>query len=323
MTNETIHTPYGVFSGVTAVEHFPSGQVSAVRLGEKNVLITHAGDLVPFFGEDTPRRKYKASVAFHLNGMVRAVSLQEQQAVMTPIGELPAELVTFYETGELKSVFPLDGKISGFWSEEDECALLIPLSFDFDFASFTARLSGLSFYKSGQIRSLTLFPGEQIEVRAGDCGKVSVRHGFSLFESGELESLEPAVPVRVDTPVGAVHAFDAAAVGVNAASNSLRLDTGGRIVSLVTGDRLFVRREADGLLFTFHTEECRNDEGEVLTLIPLRLDFHYEDRSAVVSGGGGVSERFSFGDDFIVAGGMPQGCSPEACANCSLCGEKN
>lgn len=32
--------------------------------------------------------------------------------------------LTFYENGELKRVFPLDGKISGFWSEEEEKRLV-------------------------------------------------------------------------------------------------------------------------------------------------------------------------------------------------------
>lgn len=140
--------------------------------------------------------------------MVNAVSLEEQQNILTPIGEFPAELVTFYDTGELKRIFPLDGKISGFGSEEDERTLHVPFSFSFDFSEFTALLSSLCFYRSRAIRSIPLFPGEVISVRTPLGGEIRVRNGFSLYESRRLESAEPAVPTPVLTPIGLITTYD-------------------------------------------------------------------------------------------------------------------
>jgi hypothetical protein len=195
------------------------------------MLVTHVGELVPFYTE-THRRKNKCSVEFHKNGMVKAVALNEIQEIQTPIGEFPAELVTFYETGELKRFFPLDGKISGMWSEEEEKSLAIPLSFEFPFSSFTAIISGIAFYKTGDIRSITLFPGEKIPIST-EYGEIPARNGFSLYESGKLESLEPALPFVIQTPTGPRRAFDPNAIGVNADINSLVFSEEGKIINYI------------------------------------------------------------------------------------------
>ena len=222
LDDNKIQLPGGVFAGVESYVCYPDGELEGIRLSEKNMLVTHAGELVPAYTE-THRRKVKYSVEFFRNGMIKAVSLDEQQEIQTPIGEFPAELVTFFETGELKRFFPLDGKISGLWSEEEEKKLAIPFSFDLSFTKFTAVITSVGFYKDGDIRSITLFPGETIIIQT-QYGEISVRGGFSLYESGELESLEPSRQTQIQTPIGVIAAFDPNAVGVNADSNSLAFD---------------------------------------------------------------------------------------------------
>jgi len=190
LENGHLQTAYGVFGGITSYDCYPNGELRGVSLKEPNVIVTHAGELTPFYSE-TNRRKHKYSAEYYKNGMLKAVALEEQQDVVTPIGEIPAELVTFYDTGELLRIFPLDGKISAYWSEEEERALHIPLSFEFDFASFTALVDCICFYKSGGIRSITLFPGESITIHT-ELGDVVCERGFSLNEDGTLKSLQPS-----------------------------------------------------------------------------------------------------------------------------------
>jgi antitoxin component YwqK of YwqJK toxin-antitoxin module len=230
LENKMIQLPSGVFAGVTHHACYPDGELEGIKLSEKNMLLTHAGELIPFYTE-TNRRKNKFSVEFYQNGMIKAIALNEVQEIQTPIGEFPAELVTFFETGELNRFFPLDGKIGGMWSEQEEKALTIPLSFDLPFTTFTAIISGIAFYKSGNIRSITLFPGETICL-ATKYGEIVTRNGFSLYESGKLESLEPAVPTLIKTPSGPLNAFDPDAVGINADVNSLVFDENGEILAL-------------------------------------------------------------------------------------------
>jgi hypothetical protein len=249
LDNKTLKLASGSFTGVESYVCFPSGELEGIKLSEKNTILTHAGELVPAFTE-TNRRKNKYSVEFYKSGMIKAVALDEVQEISTPIGEFPAELVTFFQTGELKRFFPLDGKISGMWSEAEEKALGIPLSFEFPFTSFSAIISGVAFYKSGRIRSVTLFPGETISIKT-KYGDIPTRNGFSLYESGSLESLEPASPVQIKTPGGTITAFDPNAVGINADLNSLVFEEDGAFRSFtVTENRL-----------SFYIEEEEEEDG--------------------------------------------------------------
>jgi hypothetical protein len=291
-------------------------------LDEQNVILTHAGELVPFFGEDTLRRKNKASVTFHKNGMIKSVALEEQQDVTTPIGGLPAELITFYDTGEVHRVFPLDGKISGFWSEEDERGLNIPLTFDFGFTSFTALISGICFYKSGAIKSITLFPGEQIEVTHTHYGPIKVRHGFSLYETGALESLEPTELLSLETPIGLLTAYNVNAHGINADSCSLCFDLQGRVIRLAaSGGTILVSRRSDGALFSFTAKVIDPEDDGLQVTLPVGLAFDHTNRTVVITGGDGSSARFLFDDHFFVySTKFPiTGCSASDCARCSKC----
>ena len=316
LENGKILTPYGVFSGVSSASFYPGGRIKDLRLDEKNALITHAGELIPQYGANSLRRKYKPSVSFYQNGMVRSVSLEEQQAVQTPIGELPAELLTFYSTGELKRVFPLDGKLSGFWSEEDERGLNIPFRFAFDFTSFSAMLTGVCFYKSGNIKSVTLYPGEQITIRP-EGAEIPVRTGFSLYEDGKLQSLEPAAPVKINTPAGVLAAYDRLSDGVNADHNSLSFDEQGRITGVTTEDSISVTKDGETRLFA--PAEIRGEDDEEAMLVPLKVVFRYGVNTAVIRDAYGAEHSFGFGESFVIfpgiAGGGPPDCG--GCASCS------
>jgi len=318
--NNIIQTPYGVFAGVISSECYPEGGVKELRLGEKNVILTHAGDLIPYYGDETPRRKFKSSVSFHKSGMVKSVCLEEQQDVLTPIGEFPAELVTFYDTGELKRIFPLDGKISGFWTEEDERELNIPFNFEFEFASFSAMLIGICFFKNGEIKSITLYPGEEISIDTPGTGKMKLRCGFSLFESGKLESAEPAAPTKLKTPIGEIMVFDTQAIGVNADDNSLRFDEEGRITALATSISGFTVSSCCGETRFFKPDEVINPlDGESMMIVPLRLEFDYENEVVVIQEASGEKSPFSFKESFIIFKAEVSGCSGLDCSSCSSC----
>lgn len=322
MEDRIIQTPYGVMAGIAATTSYPNGQLESVVMDERNVILTHAGDLIPFYGEGDPqgRRKRKSSVSFHKNGMIKSVSLAEQQDILTPLGEFPAELVTFYDTGELKRFFVLDGQLSGFWSETEERALNIPLSFEFDFSAFSAMLTGICFYKDGNIRSMTLFPGEVIRVNAGKYGTIRVRTGFSLYPDGVLESIEPAVPVAVETSIGSFSAYDSSAIGVNADSNSLGFDKEGRVTRLTTSFNKVLISPADAPMCTLSPLEVQSQmDPDETELLPLRIAFDYEHDKVIFTDN--TEHAFSIsGSVFkVLPGAFDNGCSPDKCASCSLC----
>jgi hypothetical protein len=306
-------------AGVESYSCYPDGELLGVKLAKKNTLVTHAGELIPAYTE-THRRKNKYSVEFYQSGMIKKIALNEMQEVQTPLGELPAELVTFFETGELKRVFPLDGKISGMWSEQEEKALGIPLSFELSFTAFTAVISGIAFYRSGVIRSITLFPGETAPVTM-KYGEIIARNGFSLYESGKLESVEPSAPFLIQTPIGALRAFDPNAAGVNADINSLAFDEAGKIIALTTvHNRIAARIENEKPLLFAPREVVNPLDGESMITEGLKISFDYDTDTVQFTEGENNTILLISGCAFTITAHSASTlmCSPADCAACSL-----
>jgi len=317
--NGMIQLPCGVLAGVESSSCYPDGELLGVKLAEKNTLVTHAGELVPAYTE-THRRKNKYSVEFYKSGMIKKIALNEMQKVQTPLGELPAELVMFFETGELKRIFPLDGKIGGMWSEQEEKSLAIPLMFELPFTSFTAIISGVAFYQSGVIRSITLFPGETVPIMI-KYGEIIARNGFSLYESGKLESFEPSVPVRIQTPIGKLTAFDPNALGVNADINSLVFDESGRVISVTTVQNRVAAQTADGRFLLFAPRKVVNPlDGESMITEGLKISFDYGADTVQFTEGESETILPVSGCAFTIAAYSASTfmCGPADCAACSL-----
>ena len=314
-----IQLEFGILGGVTSFRTYPLGELESVNLGDKNVVLTHAGELIPAY-TTTDRRKIKPSVTFHKNGIIKSVYLEEQTEIETPIGTLPVEYVTFYDTGEICRVFVSDGQISGFWSEEDEAEYAIPLSFEFDFTKFTARLNGLNFYKSGAIKSVTLYPGEEIELQT-PAGKVKTKIGFSLYEDGTLESVEPSSEVLINTPIGMFLAMDSMAVGINADSNSIKFDKNGVLVSFKTTSERIVVTTNEGKFNIFMPVETVHPLMDNKTmLLPMEVTFNFEKDTVTIKTD--RTGEFSMAKDTFVINQLPKdepGCSPVDCATCSIC----
>lgn len=311
-----LQTSYGIFAGVDGISTYTGGEVESLRLSERNVIMTEIGELIPAYTENN-RRKNKASVEFDRQGLVTGVLLEEMHDVQTPIGELPAERVKFYSTGELYRLFILDGQISGFWSETDERELNIPLSFYLDFTSFHAMLSGICFYRDGGIRSITLFPGERITVTT-PLGGVETSVGLSLYESGALCSVEPAEAVLVETAIGQLTAYDADQNGLNADSNSLEFTEDGRVRGLMICDNLIYVQTEEGVMETFTPKvKAHPLYDDAVTVAGMSVEFDYQKDTVTIDG-----HVFSLSECGFTAAPFPRPgihCTPADCASCSVC----
>ena len=318
LENNMIQLINGVLAGVESYSCYPDGELLGVKLSEKNMLVTHAGELVPAYTENH-RRKNKYSVEFYQSAKIKKIALDEMQEVKTPLDELPAELVTFYESGELKRVFPLDGKISGMWSEQEEKALAIPLSFELPFTAFSAVIGGIAFYKSGVIRSITLFPCETVPISTS-LGEIIAHNGFSLYESGKLESLEPSAPVVIQTPIGALSAFDPNAAGVNADINSLVFDEDGKIIELTTvNNRVAAQSENEPPLLFAPREVVNPLDGESTITEGLKISFDYDTGMVQFTEGKRETILPISGGSFTISAHSASTftCSHADCASCS------
>lgn len=323
MDDSHIQIAFGVMGDVASYETYASGELQGVRLFGKNMIMTHAGELVPAF-QETERRKNKASVEFHKNGLVKAVSLEEQTEIETPIGTLPAEYVTFYPTGEIHRVFVADGKVTGFWSEEEEGDYNIPLAFAFDFTEFCAKTNGICFYESGAIKSITLYPGESIGLNTR-AGSFETKIGFSLYESGALQSAEPSKAILVHTPIGEFRASDPGAIGINADSNSLSFDESGRITAFSTvSNRIAVQTENAEFFLLVPEERLHPLYDDMKITCAMQIQFDFENDTVTIRN----DEEHTFSMSavrFTVQSLQTDalGCTPEDCASCSLCHSKN
>ncbi|TCT16764.1 hypothetical protein EDC18_10159 [Natranaerovirga pectinivora] len=278
---ETITTKYGKLNGIVSSQLYDNGQVKECRLNQYNTITTQFGTLIPHYTEDEVRRKYIKALSFFQDGNVKSISLEEQIIVNTSIGLIKAEYMSFYEEGALKRIFPLNGKLTGYWTEENEYELADENNFNFSFGSFNTKIIGILFYPSGEVKSLTFWPRELVMVETS-IGTIAVRIGISLYENGALKSCEPSMPIRVVTPIGNILAYDINAVGINGDDNSLKFNEDGSVKSLVcstdeieaiskkAGEKIIVRPNLTPNMFDY----------DAMDVIPFTIYF-YEDKITI------------------------------------------
>ena len=270
---EKHETRYGDINYSKSIERYSGGEVKSCLPSGESVLETSHGRLVPQHTSDELRKKEIPPVVFHKNGELKSVALQNQVEIKTPAGNIPAELVTFHPNGHVNRVFPLNGKLSGYWSQEDEAELAKPVHISTPLGEIVSRLISVCFYDTGALRSVTLWPGDTVDL-ATPAGKIETRIGFSFYPDGSLESLEPAGPTLVDTPVGKFMAYDLDAVGVNGDVNSLCLDQSGKIRRLATTMTGVEIVGSDGSKNRIYPDEreslCSESEKEV---VPMLVEF--------------------------------------------------
>uniref|UniRef100_B3EJN2 Uncharacterized protein n=1 Tax=Chlorobium phaeobacteroides (strain BS1) TaxID=331678 RepID=B3EJN2_CHLPB len=234
-TMNFVETPFGKLNGVEFHTLFSNRKMDGCNISEANILHTPYGNLVPQYETEDMGRRARKPVYFHKNGALKSIPLQEQTTVTTPAGEIPAELITFYESGALKRIFPLDGKLSGFWSWKNEMALARESIIDTPVARISAKIIAIQFYESGATRSITFWPGQSASITT-DHGKHEARTGIAFYENGKIRSYEPLRKTTVPTPIGKMIAYDNEPNGIHGDLNSLQFDREGIVSSLSTID---------------------------------------------------------------------------------------
>ncbi|MFZ5813234.1 MAG: hypothetical protein ACOY4F_14445 [Thermodesulfobacteriota bacterium] len=267
---EIVSTRYGAFRVQGMVERHPDGSPRAVTPVAETLIETRHGVFSPRHTAVDERKKTGASLEFHPDGSLRSIILEDRAVVSTPAGPVVAEQIVLHPDGGVKRVFPLCGKTSAYWSEEDEARLLDPFPARTPLGTITARYLSLGFDPAGRLRSLTLWPGESVELET-PVGRMAVRIGAAFYPDGALRSVEPARPTRVPTPVGDILAYDPDAVGVTGDVNSLGFDSDGRLVR-VAAVRTALMVGGDGQAFReivpdFRESLCGDGDREPVALL--------------------------------------------------------
>ncbi len=270
---EILRTALGDIPATGVVERFADGGIMSCTPSGEARLETCCGALVPQFTTDDLRRRTVQTVSFHPNGNVRALPLERPTEICTPAGPLTAELVTFHPDGSLCRVFPLNGKLSGMWTETDEAGLASPLRVVTPLGAVQKKLIGLRFDPAGHLLSLTMWPGETLDVPTPQ-GVLRARTGVAFRPDGALRSLEPARPQPVETPAGNVMAYDLDAIGVCGDVNSLEFSKDGAVCRVRTNLSRLVAEGPSGSRRVFEPSLreslCGDSDSEIT---PLSIEF--------------------------------------------------
>jgi hypothetical protein len=304
-------TQYGELKAISTFTTYSDSQLKDCVVNERADLPTPLGLLTPKYEHTGIRCKHIYSVSFFQNGKISRIALNEQTEVETPIGKLPAELITFYESGSIKRLFPLNGQISGYWSEDDEYNLSKEFLFQFPFGSFEIKFIGIHFYENGSIQSLTLWPKETISVQT-PLLEQKIRIGLSLYPDGIIKSFEPADLINVVTPIGAINSFDITANGITGDKNSLSFTEDGKIKSLTTSNTKITVMDGNNITKIHSPIHIGEIDEFDLFFKPLKIDF------------GNDKVRFNEQDEYKIRGNQFK-IEPyhkplqNKCSDCSNC----
>ena len=190
---------------------------------------TKYGNLLPCSGASDYRKKHRCAVSYFESGSVKSVYLEEPVVLSFPAGEFQTELITFYEDGNAKRIFPLYGQISAYWSIEEE-AEYAP-EYDFEIAGGTYRIKPecIFFYPSGKIRSITLWPSDELSIKT-PAGLIKTKLGIELYENGSIRSIEPVYGTVISTPTGDIRPFRYRPVMMHAENATLKFTEDGKLI---------------------------------------------------------------------------------------------
>ncbi|WP_310603350.1 hypothetical protein [Anaerosporobacter sp.] len=285
---------------------------------DKIRIVLNNNELIPRYSSPDARSRNKDSIVRYEDGSLKSIYLESISTINTSIGTLTAEFITFYPNQNIHRVFPVYGQISGFWSEEEEKELLAESVVKVGNRLYTGLFSCICFYETGEVKSLTIWQGESMEVDT-NYGKMKVRYGISFYKDGSIQSLEPENPVIITQDTGIYIAYNPLAVGVTGDSNSLRFDREGRVsrlTTIATGIRCIPRNGEPEFILKAKLMTSPFDITEEI-LIPVQIAF--EEDGIVFTDSRKVEKRYSYKEYTLEAYEESEYLSTMCSGDCSAC----
>lgn len=313
----SVNTKYGIIEGISSINYYKDNSVKECKLNKANELKTPYGIFIPQYEDAEERRKHIVSVSFHNNGNLKSISLQHQVEIDTPIGTLPAEFVTFYENGNINRLFPLNGKLTAYWTEQEELTLAKDIDFDIPAGKFSKKIISVHFYEDGSLKSITLWPKNTVTLQS-PIGDVVARIGISFYPDGKIKSLEPDDTTAVKTSVGTISAYNSDAVGIHGDSNSLRFSNTGQVEALTTSTDKIELIDKDGSKKVYSPGLRRSViDDESMEIVPLSIEFY----NGKVRFNNSAEHEYNIDDYSFNIQPLPSFKAKSSCAACSSCSE--
>ena len=267
-----VETKYGSLNEALLTGKYANGESEYYSLDEESKLKVLGYTLVPLYGFQDARRKELPAIRFYKNGNIRAISLNDLTKISTKVGEFEVEKIVFYESEIINRLFLLDGKLSGYWSEDDEYNLAKVKEFNLPIGKFNAKVISLHFYKTGNLKSITFWPKERIYLNIGE-QKINVRIGISVYEDGRIESCEPAKATAIKTPIGEIQAFDRNTLGIHGEANSLKFYENGEIKGIVTSTNVIEVLKDNGEKQRYSPKRVKRFSGDIDSFETVQIEF--------------------------------------------------
>lgn len=278
------HTKAGLLTGVINERVDNSGNLRSCMLCKQNKIFFQEDILIPKYESEDFRTRYRDAVTFYKSGELKSVYLEHQQEIHSPLGRIKAELVTFYKSGSLLRVFPVYGQISGYWSENEEAEMLLPYVIETGGQKLTAKISGICFYESGAVKSITLFPGESVTINT-PLGEARVHYGISFYESGSIESVEPDIPTAIIYGSCKFLSKDNHPIGVHGDKNSLSFYEDGSLKALTTTITAVIFSRENEKLFIMPERKISPTDIDETEIVPIKIDFQVKNIRVTDSNG--------------------------------------
>lgn len=215
-----------------------NGNIDTVLVGEKVILKTSVGELIPRYTSENERRK-EAPVKFYKTGELKSVPLEESIEIPTSVGNIKTELIIFYKSGALWRTFPLNGQVTGFWTEENEYELAEVIDISTSLGTIKVKPIYLQFYETGELESILFWPKEQVKINTL-VGEVLIHKGICFHKNGNVKGFEPAKEISIESPIGILKVFDPDPNGIHAESHSVNFYEDGAIQSVITSSNQIV-----------------------------------------------------------------------------------
>ena len=262
-----------MFSKIKSIPyHDINGLLESIQPLEEVTIETSVGPLIPIYFVEDHGRKKLSPVKFNSDGKIKSINLQKATVVKTSVGDISTELITFYPSGSIRRIFPLNGKLSGYWSENDEYKLSPTIEIPTSLGVISAKPIYIHFYETGELKSITFWPKERIFLST-HIGEIDVKTGISFYKSGKIRSIEPANPVSINTPIGRIKAFDPDPIGVNGESNSLSFYEDGNIEKISTISSSIIAETDSETLILNPQEVPSHCNDEEFMIQPLKIEF--------------------------------------------------
>ena len=321
LKEKEFHTKAGLLSGVVGERVDKDGILRSCMFNRKNKISYHGEIYIPKYENEDFRTRYRDAATFYKNGKLKALYLNEQQEIDSPAGRIKAEFVSFYESGSFHRIFPVYGQIGGYWSESEEAVLLPSYVIEAGGQKIKAKFSCIGFYESGVVKSLTLWPGESVDVIT-PAGKIKIRFGISFYESGSVESVEPDKPAVITYNTCSFYSYDNHPIGIHGEKNSLGFYEDGTLKTLKsTVTAVIVSHENEEIRIAPEKKISLTDI-DTMEIFPVKIEFMNKS-IRITDSGGSVHEftltRYRMRTEQIIKNlYFSQECRD--CSGCSKCG---